>query len=91
MMRPLNYLTILICAFAILLSSCNTSSSPPANAKEVDVCVYGGTAAGVIAAYSAKMMGKTVILVKPGNYLGKLTNRMNKANLNSGVILFPWE
>ena len=43
------------------------------------------------AAYSAKMMGKTVILVKPGNYLGKLTNRMNKANLNSGVILFPWE
>jgi len=41
--------------------------------KTVDVCVYGGTASGVIAAYSAKMMGKTVLLVEPGKYLGGMT------------------
>ncbi|MDR1171336.1 MAG: FAD-dependent oxidoreductase [Bacteroidales bacterium] len=47
-----------------------TSVSP---AKEVDVCIYGGTAAGVIAAYSAKMMGKSAVLIEPGKYLGGLT------------------
>lgn len=43
------------------------------SAKEVDVCVYGGTASGVIAAYSAKKMGKSVLLVEPGKYLGGMT------------------
>lgn len=38
-----------------------------------DVCVYGGTSAGVIAAYTAKKMGKTVILIEPGQNLGGLT------------------
>jgi hypothetical protein len=41
---------------------------------EVDVCVYGGTSAGVIAAYTAKKMGKTVILVEPGKHLGGMTS-----------------
>jgi hypothetical protein len=43
------------------------------NQLDVDVCVYGGTAAGVMAAYSAKKMGKSVILVEPGKYLGGMT------------------
>lgn len=38
-----------------------------------DVCVYGGTSAGVIAAYTAKKMGKSVILVEPGRHLGGLS------------------
>ena len=38
-----------------------------------DVCVYGGTSAGVIAAYSVKKMGKSVILIEPGSHLGGLT------------------
>jgi hypothetical protein len=38
-----------------------------------DICVYGGTAAGVIAAYTAKMMGKTVLLIEPGKHVGGLT------------------
>lgn len=42
--------------------------------RQVDVCVYGGTSAGVIAAYTAKMNGKTVILIEPGNHLGGLTS-----------------
>ncbi|HVG14564.1 MAG TPA: FAD-dependent oxidoreductase [Chitinophagaceae bacterium] len=40
---------------------------------EVDICVYGGTAAGVIAAYTAKKLHKTVLLIEPGKHLGGLT------------------
>ena len=58
------------CLIALLLSTCQSDDTPT---KEVDVCVYGGTAAGVIAAYSAKMMGKSVLLIEPGKYLGGLT------------------
>jgi len=61
---------IFSCIAAIFFNACQTSTMP---VTEVDVCVYGGTAAGVIAAYSAKMMGKSVVLVEPGKYLGGLT------------------
>lgn len=55
---------------AIILCSCTKTEE---NIREVDICVYGGTASGVIAAYSAKKMGKTVLLVEPGKYLGGMT------------------
>jgi FAD dependent oxidoreductase len=42
--------------------------------KKVDIVVYGGTSAGVIAAYSAKKLGKTVILIEPGSHLGGLSS-----------------
>src|SRR3569833_2899276 len=42
--------------------------------KQVDICVYGGTSAGVMAAYSAKKLGKTVVLIEPGKHLGGLTS-----------------
>ncbi|MBZ4192480.1 FAD-dependent oxidoreductase [Niabella beijingensis] len=38
-----------------------------------DICVYGGTAAGVIAAYTAAKCGDTVLLIEPGNWIGGLT------------------
>ncbi len=41
--------------------------------QQVDVCVYGGTSGGVIAAYTAKMMGKSVLLIEPGKCIGGLT------------------
>lgn len=41
---------------------------------EVDVCVYGGTSAGVIAAYTAQKLGKTALLIEPGRRLGGLTS-----------------
>lgn len=41
--------------------------------RKVDICIYGGTSAGIIAAYTAKQMGKSVLLIEPGNYLGGLT------------------
>ena len=40
---------------------------------EVDICIYGGASAGIIAAYAAKKQGKSVILIEPGNYLGGMT------------------
>ena len=43
-------------------------------AAGVDVCVYGGTSAGVIAAYAAAKMGKSVVLIEPGNRLGGLSS-----------------
>jgi hypothetical protein len=42
--------------------------------KEVDVCVYGGTSAGVIAAYTARQSGKSVLLVEPGRHLGGMSS-----------------
>ncbi len=41
--------------------------------SSVDICIYGGSSAGVIAAYTAKKMGKSVILIEPSNRLGGLT------------------
>jgi choline dehydrogenase-like flavoprotein len=40
----------------------------------VDVVVYGGTSAGVIAAYTAKRYGKSVLLVEPGRHLGGMSS-----------------
>ena len=39
----------------------------------VDICVYGGTSGGVIAAYTAKKSGKTVLLIEPGKMIGGMT------------------
>jgi ribulose 1,5-bisphosphate synthetase/thiazole synthase len=49
-------------------------SAQSTKAIETDVCIYGGTCAGVIAAYTAKKLGKTVVLVEPGNHLGGMTS-----------------
>lgn len=42
-------------------------------AQSVDVCVYGGTSAGVMAAVAARRAGKSVVLIEPGKHLGGLT------------------
>ena len=39
-----------------------------------DICVYGGTSAGVIAAYTAKTMGKSVVLITPDGHIGGLSS-----------------
>lgn len=41
---------------------------------ETDICVYGGTSSGVIAAVQVKHLGKSVILLEPGGHLGGLTS-----------------
>jgi hypothetical protein len=42
--------------------------------REYDVVVYGGTSGGVSAAVTAVKLGKTVVLIEPGKYLGGLTS-----------------
>lgn len=44
------------------------------NTVEFDICIYGGTSAGVMAAYSAWKLGKSVILIEPGTHIGGLTS-----------------
>jgi hypothetical protein len=42
--------------------------------KHCDICVYGGTSAGVIAAVQAKTMVRQVVLVSPDKHLGGMTS-----------------
>ncbi len=41
---------------------------------ETDICVYGGTSAGVVAAYTAEKLGRKAVLIEPGKRLGGLTS-----------------
>lgn len=47
---------------------------PAAQTIDADVCVYGGTSGGVIAAVQAARMGKSVALVVVNNHLGGMTS-----------------
>ncbi len=46
----------------------------PAQARRADVVVYGGTAAGVVAAVAAAREGKTALLLEPGRHLGGMVS-----------------
>jgi hypothetical protein len=58
--------------FTFLLNGLLTAQ--PKTVKEVDICIYGGTSAGVIAAYTAKKQGKSVLLIEPGRNLGGMSS-----------------
>ena len=53
-----------LCGCILLMAGC---------AKKYDVCVYGGSASGVIAAYSAAQMGLDVAVIEPTERFGGLT------------------
>jgi hypothetical protein len=55
----------------LLLFSCSTEKNT--SIRQYDIVVYGGTSSGVITAYAARMLGRSVLLVHPGNRLGGLT------------------
>ncbi|WP_312364767.1 FAD-dependent oxidoreductase [Sphingobacterium sp.] len=42
--------------------------------RQVDLCIYGATSAGVIAAYTASQAGKSVLLIDPGTRVGGLSS-----------------
>lgn len=46
---------------------------PTDQVLEVDVCIYGASSAGVIAAIETAERGKTVVLLQPGPFIGGLT------------------
>ncbi len=41
---------------------------------QTDVCVYGGTSAGVVAAVHAARLGRSVVVIEPGRHLGGLSS-----------------
>src|ERR1700734_1174493 len=58
--------------FSLLLSLL-IATHLPAQTIESDVCVFGGTSGGVIAAVQAARMGKKVVLIALNNHLGGMT------------------
>src|SRR5688572_13711852 len=68
--RKKNWIVGIAC-FVLLAGNLSTSFAQ--TFEEVDVCVYGGTSAGVIAAYTARSLGKTALLIEPGRHLGGLS------------------
>jgi len=61
------------CLFLILLFMSNKGHAQQVQ-KSYDVVVYGATSGGVIAAYTTKKMGKSVLLIEPGKHVGGLTS-----------------
>ena len=68
-MKHLPAFTILL--NALLASQIGQSAEPTRH--EADVCVYGGTASGVMAALAAENEGAEVILIEPSRWLGGMT------------------
>ena len=62
----------LVVILAILLFPVNPATA--AEQVKVDVCVYGGTSGGVMAAAAAAKDGKSVALIEPGRHLGGMTS-----------------
>jgi hypothetical protein len=58
---------------ALLLYACNVQPEKVKTIQTYDICIFGGTSAGVIAAYTAQSMGKSVIIIEPGFHLGGLS------------------
>ena len=58
----------------IILLACLMVSVAARAQKTYDICVYGGTSGGVTAAYTAKKMGKSVVLIVPGRHVGGLSS-----------------
>ena len=47
--------------------------TPAKESLTVDVCVYGGTACGVIAGITAARRGRSVVVLQPGKHIGGMT------------------
>jgi hypothetical protein len=66
MKKHFTFLTLIVLLFSQI-------TVHAAKDQEVDICVYGGSSSGIIAAYTAKKLGKTVVVIEPGKYIGGLT------------------
>lgn len=62
--------TLLLLSLVISLFACQQTKDE----IDVDICVYGGSSAGVVAAYTAIKEGKTVVIIEPGGRVGGLSS-----------------
>jgi hypothetical protein len=67
MTQGLRWKRLLACFFTFALAALRLGAQP---APPADLLVYGGTASGVITAYSAAKQGLHVVLLEPGAHLG---------------------
>ena len=58
----------------IRLTLCSSRRTNARTIMNCDICIYGGTAAGVIAAMAAAKAGRSVILIEQGRHLGGMTS-----------------
>src|SRR5687768_17057410 len=68
-MFPRTWMRLLVLCCCVLI--------PPVLSAEIittDVCIYGGTSGGVIAAVQTARMGKSVIVVNPAVHLGGMSS-----------------
>lgn len=76
---------------AMALAGCRVQGPVTKTTLSCDVCIYGGSASGCIAAIQAARMGKSVVLVSPLNHVGGLATSgltatdMNKHKCIGGV------
>src|SRR5688572_15283653 len=62
-------------AMKLLIGACVAAAHAcAAVVVDTDICVYGGTSGGVIAAVQAKRMGKTVVLVVANDHVGGMSS-----------------
>ena len=67
-------LTLMLAAVTMLVAGGKAMAGETALAvTDVDICIYGSTPTGIMAAYTAKMKGKSVLLVSPTRRLGGMT------------------
>lgn len=66
MKRLFPLLSTLLAACLAPISSTRAETTP----QKVDVCVYGATPSGIVAAVAAKQEGCTVLIVEPSRWLG---------------------
>jgi hypothetical protein len=65
---------MIIGVFLAIVLPYNSSKAQQNLYKRYDICVYGGTSSGVIAAYTAAKSGKSVLLIEPGRHLGGMSS-----------------
>jgi hypothetical protein len=68
MVSPKKHPYILWLGALLLLAGCQSVNF------NTDICIYGGNASGVMAAYAADKLGKDAMLVEPTDHLGGLTS-----------------
>lgn len=56
---------------SLLVMGCSAVAS---HSSQYDIVIYGGTSGGVAAGVQAARMGKSVVLIEPGQHLGGLTS-----------------
>jgi hypothetical protein len=68
-MRP--FIFPVLAVLALLTATSLASAAPgPSDPQTADIIVYGGTASGVTAGVQAARMGRSVIVLEPGGFIG---------------------